>query len=343
MNDPKNNNCFITAYPVAYARNFCGRYVFGFAAFALLICAVFLLRPVRICAATPTYSFSQVSAEPDSVTLNWSFSNTDEITFTDLSLTYGTNTVDQVDTVTIPSVTNTSCTLTGLDEGTVYYIRLLYEFYYNENPDVTYSGSTSAITAGTIPSDKPSWIKYDFGKSQKSLRVSWDAIGCDYQIRYQYQLKNRNGKLLKEAIVSSCPITFKDYYKQPYTFRVRSVAVIAGKVYYGPWSAVKKIVPQPLLAASTKKNRITKQKTMKLSWSKVYGASGYKIYISTKRNSGFTCVKTVKSKVLSVTLKTYKKKKFKFNKPYYVKVVATTKKYGASNLNYGLKLILKYK
>ena len=55
-----------------------------------------------------------------------------------------------------------------------------------------------------------------------------------------------------------------------------------------------------------------------VKWSKVKGASGYKIYRSTKKSSGFKCGKTVKS---GSTVK-YVNKNLKKGRNYYYKVRA---------------------
>ena len=55
-----------------------------------------------------------------------------------------------------------------------------------------------------------------------------------------------------------------------------------------------------------------------VKWSKVKGASGYKIYRSTKKSSGFKCVKTLKS---GSTVK-YVNKNLKKGQSYYYKVKA---------------------
>ena len=59
-------------------------------------------------------------------------------------------------------------------------------------------------------------------------------------------------------------------------------------------------------------------KKVKLSWKKVNGASGYKVYRATKKNGKYTLVKTIKN---AKTVK-FTDKKVKKNKTYYYKVSA---------------------
>ena len=60
-------------------------------------------------------------------------------------------------------------------------------------------------------------------------------------------------------------------------------------------------------------------KNAKLSWKKVKGATGYKVYRSTKKNGKYKKVKTITKK----SLVTFKAKKS--NKKYYYKVVVYKK------------------
>lgn len=69
-----------------------------------------------------------------------------------------------------------------------------------------------------------------------------------------------------------------------------------------------------------KTNRITKlkrtgKKSIKIYWTKVSGTTGYQIYMSTKKNSGYKRIKTVSGKYSS-----YTKGKLKKGKRYYFKV-----------------------
>lgn len=78
------------------------------------------------------------------------------------------------------------------------------------------------------------------------------------------------------------------------------------------------------LTAPVKKitvKQIKKKPQVKLSWKKVKNAKQYIIYRSTKKNSGYTKVKTLKNNKL-----TYTDKKVKKGKKYYYKIVVKTKK-----------------
>jgi hypothetical protein len=55
------------------------------------------------------------------------------------------------------------------------------------------------------------------------------------------------------------------------------------------------------------------------------GVTGYNVYVSDKKTSGYKKVKSVKANKSSVTVSKYGKKKFKKNKTYYIYVQAYKK------------------
>ena len=75
----------------------------------------------------------------------------------------------------------------------------------------------------------------------------------------------------------------------------------------------KKYTPKKTTLKSLKKSG---SKKMKLTWKKVSGCTGYQIYMSTKKSSGYKRIKTItKNKTV-----TYTKTKLKKGKTYYFKV-----------------------
>ncbi len=78
---------------------------------------------------------------------------------------------------------------------------------------------------------------------------------------------------------------------------------------------IKKYTPAKVKLSSVKKER---KNTAKITWKKVKSCTGYQIYMSMKKNSGFKKIKTLKGykKV------TYKRTKLKKKKTYYFKVRA---------------------
>lgn len=88
--------------------------------------------------------------------------------------------------------------------------------------------------------------------------------------------------------------------------------------YYGQKSATYRILPSKVTGLSVKKKSST---SANVTWKKVTGATGYKVYMASSKNGTYKKVATVKgtSKV------SYTKTKLKKNKTYYFKVVAYQK------------------
>ena len=62
-----------------------------------------------------------------------------------------------------------------------------------------------------------------------------------------------------------------------------------------------------------------KSKAVSLNWSKITGASGYKIYRATSKNGTYSCIKTITSSNTT----SYTNSGLKANTYYYYKIIAT--------------------
>ncbi|MCI5493916.1 MAG: fibronectin type III domain-containing protein [Lachnospiraceae bacterium] len=100
------------------------------------------------------------------------------------------------------------------------------------------------------------------------------------------------------------------------------VRLADGKYAFGKSSTVIAVGTRPKKVSSTQSG-----KGIKVSWSKVNGATGYEIYVSTKPDSGFKKIATTKGSATSYTIKKFHKKALKQGS-YYVKVVPVCKQGG---------------
>jgi len=64
---------------------------------------------------------------------------------------------------------------------------------------------------------------------------------------------------------------------------------------------------------------------LNVRWNKIAGVTGYDIYVSTKRDSGYKKVASVGRNTTRTNISRFNKKKFSKNKGYYVYVEAKKK------------------
>lgn len=156
--------------------------------------------------------------------------------------------------------------------------------------------------------------------SYSSVKVSWPAVsGAEYYNVYRY-----NGKsYVKVATVKGTSWTNSGLnIGQRYYYRVTSYGKSVESKQSATVSAVPAVAP-PSLKLSAGKKRAT------VRWSKVSGASGYRVYRSTNARSGFKCVKVIKKqRTVSYVNKRLKKKKVYYYKVQAYRTVKGKKYYG---------------
>lgn len=146
----------------------------------------------------------------------------------------------------------------------------------------------------------------------KSVKISWAAVNGagSYDIYRSTSAKKGFAK-----IGTSVKISYTDKkVKAGKTYYYKVVAKSASGSYTGKFSSVVKVSVLKAPKATVK----AAKKQLKVSWKKITGAKGYKVYVSAKKKSGYKVKATVKGKAkTSATVK-----KLKSGKTYYVKVAA---------------------
>lgn len=185
---------------------------------------------------------------------------------------------------------------------------------------VAYSGRSDSAYMKTIP-DKVSYVSItNYWHNIKEASYGWNPV--NYADGYQFQLLNYKGKSLLNKETSSDYIYVSPFKQGIFTkARVRAYIVVNNKKYYGAWSNYTWNAANKKVEAVRSKNG----KKITVKWKKISGCAGYKVYISTKSNSGFKKVKTLSSKKKSITIKKCGKKKLKKNKTYYYRIIYLTK------------------
>lgn len=163
------------------------------------------------------------------------------------------------------------------------------------------------------------------GVSNKKLKLTWTKVNhaSGYVITYKIGSKTYTKTTTKNSYTISGLKQSKNY-----KISVKAYKTISSKKYYGTSSSVtgKTLVETPEITLSS-----TTAKKIKISWKKNTSATGYTVYRSTKKNSGFVKVADVPSKKSSWT-----NKKLTSNKKYYYyirayQLVNGKKVYGAKS------------
>lgn len=199
-----------------------------------------------------------------------------------------------------------SITVTGLKTGTA------------EITASDVSGSIRAVCRVTVKKMSAPGSFKAASAAYNQVKVSWNGVSgaAGYEVFYS---TSKDGSYKKKATLKSSARSYiftglttgKTYY-----FKVRGYKVESDSTRYaGDYTAVKSAKPVP--SKQTAFRVKAGKKSFTASWKKVSGASGYTVYYSTKKTSGFKS-KTVKgnSKV-RYTVKSLKK-----GKTYYVRARA---------------------
>lgn len=136
----------------------------------------------------------------------------------------------------------------------------------------------------------------------------------------QVQLQTPAGKNKRTCSNDGNTVEIRNFNGTFYRYRIRTyVSCGNNKKAYSAWSSYR------YAGLSSKISAKANKKSVKLSWSKVKNASGYKVMISTSKESGFKTVKSTKAKTTALTIKKCGKSKIKKHKTYYIRILASTK------------------
>jgi fibronectin type 3 domain-containing protein len=185
-------------------------------------------------------------------------------------------------------VTTLSKESTGLTAGQTYYYKV--RAYSEVNGKKNYSDYSSIVSAFPKPA-KPTNLKA-VSASATSIKLTWSkaAGATGYQI---WRSTSSNGTYTSLGYVpvtdkvSSGLTTGTTYY-----YKVRAYVEKNGTKYYGEYSSVVSATPKPSTPTNVKAT-VASATSIKLTWSKVAGASGYQIMRSTSANGTYTSIGTV--------------------------------------------------
>ncbi|MBE5845129.1 MAG: fibronectin type III domain-containing protein [Butyrivibrio sp.] len=243
--------------------------------------------------------------------------------------------------VTADVTDSSNYTFSGLTAGTKYFISLKYYVYepevidkdnpQNNKPAVT---TNTRTTLGTIPvittPSVPSNVHATFWSlTQDKLRLEWDQAGNYTGFEVQYT--DSDGEKHKKTTTEK-KIELYTEYTTYFKVTVKAYVDIDGKREYSDWSDEAFTFAQPLINETEDGFDISiKNGKMKISWEKIGQATGYEIYVGTKKNGPYKMVKKIQNKGTTKASFKFNGKKFNKNKEYYVYVVAYRTKNGKTS------------
>lgn len=137
--------------------------------------------------------------------------------------------------------------------------------------------------------------------SYNSNKLSWNKVSgaSGYRI---YRATSKTGTYSRIKTVSSTSTSYTDTSRatgKTYYYKIRAYKTVGTNDVYSSYSSV--VSAKPSLSKPTLKASSNSYNSNKLTWSKVSGASGYKIYRATSSNGTYSHIKTVSSASTSYT------------------------------------------
>ncbi len=179
-----------------------------------------------------------------------------------------------------------------------------FVFAAEESTEETQESTT--LATGKISSLTPSY---------NAMTVKWSKVdGASKYVVYRSTKKSSGFKKVA-TVKKDASRSFKDTgltTGKTYYYKVRACA---GSTYTETAVKGKKAAPKKAVVSKVKSTAST---TLKVTWKKVGGANGYRIYRSTKKNGTYKQIATIKKK----SILSYKDTGRTTNKTYYYKVRA---------------------
>lgn len=183
------------------------------------------------------------------------------------------------------------------------------------------NGIDGAVDIDFLMESRPATVSVSVkSTAYNQQKVSWKKVSkaAGYEI---YRAASIAGEFRKIKTVSSgvTSLSVTAQTGTTYHYKVKAFKMVNGVKWYGLDSKVKSVTSLLSQAKLTSVKRSSSSKVT-VKWKKVTGASGYQIYYSTKKNSGYKKLATV-----SKGSATSKKVSAKKGKKYYYKIRAYRK------------------
>lgn len=208
---------------------------------------------------------------------------------------------------TLKTIKGTGATVPKLSANTLYYIKVTpfatkdNKIYYGSNAIIKVATATTSINGLKVTNNgKAISIKWNRNKNATGYKV--------------YRLNGKKKYVQVKTIKGNKKTAFKDTKVKSskiYYYKVKAYRTYNGYGTVLSDYSMQVFSPCGLYATTVKTKSFSGKITV--SWSKVSGASGYKVYQSKSKNKGYKCV-------AKTTKRSYTTKKLTKNKTYYFKV-----------------------
>lgn len=215
---------------------------------------------------------------------------------------------------TIKSKNTTTYTDSSVKTGATYYYKV--ETIIRSNGNTGYSGDSAAVSGKTVAKTK---INYVVSTGSRSLEINWNEVSGAYGYRVKRSTSKNGTYKVVATVTGKSKTTYKDTKLtagKTYYYRIETINKVNGKKGYSGSSSP--VSGKTLKTTSIMQVKAENSTSISLTWKKVSGVTGYQIYRSTRKNSGFQKVATVKE----AGTVTYKDTGLDAGKTYYYKVRA---------------------
>lgn len=260
---------------------------------------------------------------------------TDSLTFTWNPCAGATsyNILDYSSDELLGTTTDTTFTWNGLAPNSQYGIKVVpvrtSKSGFAAYEDTNFLALKKVSTAKTAPA-APKNKSYIESMNTKSMTVSFYAYvtgRSQHADGYEVEVYDmKDGKKVETLSADNDSETKRMKVTEDtlYKYRIRYYVVNNGQNLYGAWSGYRHFCMQKVtIKKSCKANRL--YETIKVSWKKVAGVSGYTIYISESEDGKYKKIKSLGKNIKGITIKKIGKSKLNKMETYYVKIVPEVK------------------
>lgn len=289
----------------------------------MIVCVCSVLKTDVSAYEKKQYGICQTGWSDTSITVEWPDSEKNPAEYWKVFIYDKNNNWKYIDTTT-----SLCYTFNNLVPGTDITVGVLsfplFDSELSEEEHIKEYGMSYMLThAKTTISDISGVITYKWYEKGKVLKYLFPDYGEN--VTYLWKTYSINNKDEPEEYCSNKPTAFMGFWGGLYADGLYkcSLEVITkipnpNKEYGYVEIPSNKIWYTHVMQSSPKKCKVAKNnKSFKLTWHKIKGATGYEVWCSTKPKSGYKKVKTLGKNTTSYTVKKVKGKKVNAKRTYY--------------------------